>query len=175
MKKKPEKQKDMEALREQLKKASNVFLTGFEKLTVDQDFELRKTIRGAGATYKVIKNRIGEKAAEGITVGDLLKDLKGMCSIAYTSGDPVALAKALTIYAKANPTFTFRAGMVEGRVVDVTGIQALASLPPKDELYAKLLFLIQASSQRLVTAIGGVGRNLAVVVDQGVKENKFSS
>jgi len=175
MKKKPEKQKDMEALREQLKKASNVFLTGFEKLTVDQDFELRKTIRGAGATYKVIKNRIGEKAAEGIPAGDLLKDLKGMCSIAYTSGDPVALAKALTIYAKANPTFTFRAGMVEGRVVDVTGIQALASLPPKDELYAKLLFLIQASSQRLVTAIGGVGRNLAVVVDQGVKENKFSS
>jgi large subunit ribosomal protein L10 len=175
MKKKPEKQKDMEALREQLAKASNVFLTGFEKLTVDQDFQLRKTIRGVGANYKVIKNRIGEKAAEGIPAGDLLKDLKGMCSIAYTSGDPVALAKALTTYAKANPTFTFKAGMVEGRVVDVTGIQALANLPPKDEIYAKLLFLIQASSQRLVTAIGGVGRNLAVVVDQGVKENKFSS
>jgi large subunit ribosomal protein L10 len=175
MKKKPEKQKDMEALREQLKKASNVFLTGFEKLTVDQDFELRKTIRGAGANYKVIKNRIGEKAAEGIPAGDLLKDLKGMCSIAYTSGDPVALAKALTTYAKANPSFTFKAGMVEGRVVDVTGIQALASLPPKEEIYAKLLYLIQAPAQRLVTAIGGVGRNLAVVVDQGVKENKFSS
>jgi len=82
----------MEALREQLAKAQNVFLTGFEKLTVSQDFELRKTIRGAGANYKVIKNRIGEKAAEGIPAGDLLKDLKGMCSVAYTSGDPVALA-----------------------------------------------------------------------------------
>jgi large subunit ribosomal protein L10 len=175
MKKKPEKQKDMEALREKLAKASNVFLTGFEKLTVDQDFELRKTIRGAGASYKVIKNRIGEKAAEGIPAGDLLKDLKGMCSIAYTSGDPVALAKALTAYAKANPSFTFKAGMVEGRVVDVTGIQALASLPPKEEIYAKLLYLIQAPAQGLVTAIGGVGRNLAVVIDQGVKENKFSS
>ena len=175
MKKKPEKQKDMEALRDQLAKAKNVFLTGFEKLTVGQDFELRKTIRGAGANYKVIKNRIGEKAAEGIAAGDLLKDLKGMCSIAYTSGDPVALAKALTTYAKANPTFTFKAGMVEGRVVDVTGIQALASLPPKEEIYAKLLYLIQAPAQRLVSAMGGVGRNLAVVVDQGVKENKFSS
>jgi len=175
MKKKPEKQKDMEALRDQLAKAQNVFLTGFEKLKVGQDFELRKTIRGAGAKYKVIKNRIGEKAAEGIPAGDLLKDLKGMCSIAYTSGDPVALAKALTTYAKANPSFTFKAGMVEGRVVDLAGIQALASLPPKEEIYAKLLYLIQAPAQRLVSAMGGVGRNLAVVVDQGVKENKFSS
>jgi large subunit ribosomal protein L10 len=175
MKKKPEKQKDMEALREQLAKAQNVFLTGFEKLTVSQDFELRKTIRGAGANYKVIKNRIGEKAAEGIPAADLLKDLKGMCSVAYTSGDPVALAKALTTYAKANPSFTFKAGMVEGRVVDIAGIQALASLPPKEEIYAKLLYLIQAPAQRLVSAMGGVGRNLAVVIDQGVKENKFSS
>jgi large subunit ribosomal protein L10 len=175
MKKKPEKQQDMEALRDQLAKAQNVFLIGFEKLTVGQDFELRKTIRGAGANYKVIKNRIGEKAAEGIPAGELLKDLKGMCSVAYTSGDPVALAKALTTYAKANPTFTFKAGMVEGRVVDITGIQALASLPPKEEIYAKLLYLIQAPAQRLVSAMGGVGRNLAVVIDQGVKENKFSS
>jgi large subunit ribosomal protein L10 len=175
MKKKPEKKKDMEALRDQLAKAQNVFLTGFEKLTVSQDFELRKTIRGAGAHYKVIKNRIGEKAGEGIPAGNLLKDLKGMCSLAYTSGDPVALAKALTAYAKANPSFTFKAGMVEGRVVDLAGIQALATLPPKEEIYAKLLYLIQAPAQRLVSAMGGVGRNLAVVVDQGVKENKFSS
>jgi large subunit ribosomal protein L10 len=175
MKKKPEKQKDMEALRKELAKASNVFLTGFEKLTVAQDFELRKTVRGAGANYKVIKNRLGEKAAEGTPAGNLLKELKGMCSIAYTSGDPVALAKALTVYAKANPSFTFKAGMVEGRVVDITGIQALASLPPKEEIYAKLLYLIQEPAQRLVSAMGGVGRNLAVVIDQGVKENKFSS
>jgi large subunit ribosomal protein L10 len=174
MKKKPEKQKDLEALRAELLKAKNIFLTGYEKLTVQQDFELRKTIRGAGAGYKVVKNRIAERAAEGTPSGDLLKELKGMCSIAYTSGDPVALAKALTVYAKANPTFTFRAGMVEGHVVDVAGIQALASLPPKEEIYAKLLFLIQAPAQRMVTVVNGVGRNLAVVVDQGVKENKFS-
>src|SRR5271170_5578929 len=167
MKKKPEKQKDMEALRDQLAKAQNVFLTGFEKLTVSQEFELRKTVRGAGANYKVIKNRIGEKAGEGIPAGDLLKELKGMCSIAYTSGDPVALAKALTAYAKAVPAFTFRAGMVEGRVVDVTGINALATLPPKEEIFSKLLYVINAPAQKLVTAMNGVGRNLAVVLDQG--------
>jgi large subunit ribosomal protein L10 len=175
MKKKPEKQKDMDALRQELEKASNVFLTGYEKLTVEQDFALRKTVRGAGANYKVIKNRIAEKAAEGTKAGDLLKDLKGMCSLAYTSGDPVALAKALTTYAKENPSFTFRAGLVEGRVVDVTGITALATLPSKEEIFAKLLYLINAPAQRLVTAMNGVGRNLAVVVDQGVKENKFSA
>jgi large subunit ribosomal protein L10 len=173
MKKKPEKQKDMEALRKELEKSGNVFLTGYEKLTVGQDFELRKAIRGAGANYKVIKNRIAEKAAEGTPAADLLKDLKGMCSLAYTSGDPVALAKALTAYAKINPSFTFRAGMVQGRVVDVGAINDLATLPSKEEIYAKLLWLINAPAQRLVTAINGVGRNLAVVVDQGVKENKF--
>jgi large subunit ribosomal protein L10 len=173
MKKKPEKQKDMEALQSELAKASNVFLTSYEKLKVGQDFELRKTVRGVGGNYKVIKNKIAERAAAGTPSSELLKDLKGMCSVAYTSGDPVALAKALTTYAKANPTFSFKAGMVEGRVIDLKGITELAGLPSKNEIYAKLLFLINAPAQRLVTAINGVGRNLAVVVDQGVKENKF--
>jgi len=85
----------------------------------------------------------------------------------------VALAKALTAYAKANPSFTFKAGVVEGRVIDVKAINDLASMPPREEILAKLLYLINAPAQRLVTAIGAVGRNLAVVVDQGVKENKF--
>jgi large subunit ribosomal protein L10 len=173
MKKKPEKQKDMEALQSELAKASNVFLTSYEKLTVGQDFELRKTVKGVGGNYKVVKNKIAERAAAGTPSADLLKDMKGMCSLAYTSGDPVALAKALTVYAKANPSFSFKAGMVEGRVIDLKGITELAGLPSKNELYAKLLFLINAPAQRLVTAINGVGRNLAVVVDQGVKENKF--
>ena len=173
MKKKSEKQKDLERLKEELAKSKNVFLTGYEKLTVGQDFELRKAVRGVGGNYQVIKNRIAERASAGTPAGDLLKELKGMCSIAYTSGDPVALAKALTVYAKAHPAFTFKAGMVEGRVVDVTGINQLATLPSKDELFAKLLWVINAPAQQLVTAMNGVGRNLAVVVDQGVKENKF--
>jgi large subunit ribosomal protein L10 len=98
-----------------------------------------------------------------------------MTSLAYTSGDPVALAKALTAYAKANPTFTFKAGVVEGRVIEVKAISDLASMPAKEEIFAKLLFLINAPAQRLATAINAVGRNLAVVVNQGVKENKFKA
>jgi large subunit ribosomal protein L10 len=95
--------------------------------------------------------------------------------VAYTNGDPVALCKALTAYAKTHSTFVFKAGMVEGRVINLADIQDLANMPPKEQIYAKLLYLINAPAQRLVTALGGVGRNVAVVVDQGVKENKFSS
>jgi len=153
----------------------NIFVNGFEKLTVEQDFQLRKVVRDAGGRYKVVKNTLAEKAAAGTPAEPILKGLAGMCSIAYTSADPVALAKALTRYAKDNPTLTFKAGLVEGRVIDVGSIEALASMPAKEEIYARLLFLVNAPAQRLVTAINGVARNLAVVVDQGVKENKFSA
>ena len=121
-------------------------------MTVAQDFELRKTVRGAGGSYKVVKNNIAEKAAEGLPSEELLEDLKGMSSHRLHLGDPVALAKALTAYAKTNPAFTFKAGMVEGRVVDVRSIQELASCRRRKRFYAKLLWLINAPAQRLVTA-----------------------
>jgi large subunit ribosomal protein L10 len=175
MKKKEDKKKDLEALRQDLEKTRNLFVTGYEKLKVSQDFELRKVVRGAGAKYRVVKNNLAALASEGTASEAVLKDLRGMTSVAYTSNDPVALAKALTAYAKINPTFTFKAGLVEGRVIDVKAINELALMPPKEEIYAKLLYLINAPAQRLVTALGAVGRNLAVVVDQGVKENKFKA
>jgi len=173
MKKKADKIKDVEALRKELAGAHNVFVAGFEKLKVAQDFELRKTVRAAGGRYRVIKNNLAEKAAEDTAAGPLMKGLAGMTSIAYTRGDPVALAKALTTYAKTNPSFTFKAGMVEGRAIDVRSIQELASMPSREQLLAKVLFLIQAPAQRLAVAINALGRNLAVVIDQAVKENKF--
>jgi large subunit ribosomal protein L10 len=174
MKKKSDKEKDLEALKKDFEAAQNIFVTGFEKLTVQQDFELRKTIRGAGGNYKVVKNNLAEKASEGTPAEDIMSKLVGMTSMAYTSKDPVSLAKALTVYAKANPTFTFKAGLVEGRAIDVKSIQDLANLPSREEILAKVLFLIQASAQRVVTSLAGVGRNLAVVVDQAAKQNKFS-
>jgi large subunit ribosomal protein L10 len=175
MKKKDEKKKDLEALRAGLEKTKNVFITGFEKMKVAQDYELRKTVRGAGGHYEVVKNNIAAKASEGTPSEKAMQDLRGMTSIAYTFDDPVALAKALTAYAKTNAQFTFKAGVVEGRVVDVKSIQDLAAMPPKEQIFAKLLYLINAPAQRLVSAMNGVGRNLAVVVDQGVKENKFQA
>jgi large subunit ribosomal protein L10 len=173
MKKKADKRKDVEALRKELENAQSLFVAGFEKLKVSQDYELRKVIRGVGGSYKVVKNTLVDKATEGTPANQVLNSLKGMSSVAYTAGDPVALAKALTNYAKTNPTFTFKAGLVEGRAIDVKSIGELASLPSKEEIFAKLLYVINAPAQGLVTAINGVARNLAVVVDQGVKENKF--
>lgn len=175
MKDKDEKQKDLEDLKKALEENKNIFVTGYEKLTVSQDNQLRKTVRDAGAKYRVVKNNLAAKASEGTPASDLLGQLKGMTSLAFTSGDPVALAKALTKYAKDNAAFTFKAGMVEGRVIDVKSITDLASMPPKEEIFAKLLFLINATATRLVTSVSGVGRNLAVVLDQAAKENKFTS
>ena len=175
MKKKEDKKKDVEALRKELETLKNLFVTGYEKLRVDQDFELRKTVRASGGKYRVVKNNLAEKASEGTPAEPILKGLKGMTSMAFTTADPVALAKALTAYAKANPTFTFKAGLVEGRVIEVKDISQLAAMPSKEEIFAKLLYVINAPAQQLVTAMNAVGRNLAVVVDQGCKENKFKS
>lgn len=175
MKDRKRKQQDLDALHKQLTEAKNVFVTGFDKLTVAQDFELRKAVRGAGGVYEVVKNTIAEKASVGTPAEEALKGLKGTSALAYTTGDPVALAKALTKYAKERPALTFKAGVVEGRVVDLKSIQDLAAMPPKEEIYAKLLWLINAPAQRLVTVLGGVGRNVAVVIDQGVQNEKFSS
>ena len=174
MKKKEDKQKDIEALRQDLEQSRNLFVTGYEKLKVGQDFELRKAVRGAGGKYRVVKNNLAEIASSGTPSEQVLKGLRGMTSLAYTTNDPVALAKALTAYAKANPSFTFKAGVVEGRAIDVGAINDLANLPSKEQIFSKLLYLINAPAQRLATAINAVGRNLAVVIDQGVKENKFS-
>jgi large subunit ribosomal protein L10 len=173
MKDKEQKKRDLEELKKALEQNQNIFVTSYEKLRVSQDFALRKTIRDAGGNYRVVKNNLASKAAEGTPAKDLLGDLKGMTSLAFTSNDPVALAKALTKYAKDNAAFTFKAGMVEGRVVDVKAISDLAAMPSKEEIYAKLLYLVNAAATYLVTAMNATGRNLAVVLDQAGKENKF--
>src|SRR5690349_11231664 len=163
----------VDQLSKDLQRVSTVIVTTYTKLTVAQDYELRKALRSSGAKYAVVKNTLVERAAKGTKVEGALKDLAGVTSIAYTEGDPVALAKALSKYAKDNPEFTFKAGVVEGRVISVKEINALATMPSKEEIYSKLLFLINAPAQRLVTVMNAVGRNLAVVVNQGVEKKKF--
>src|SRR6202163_3615895 len=170
---KAKKFEQVEELGKELKSVSSVIVATYSKLTVAQDYELRKSLRSSGAKYRVVKNTLAERAAKGTKVEEALKNLSGVTSIAYTEGDPVALAKALAKYAKEDPEFSFKAGVVEGRVITVKEIESLATMPSKDELYSKLLFLLNAPSQRLVTAMNAVGRNLAVVVSQGVEQKKF--
>lgn len=170
---KDEKRKKVESLHEELDQARTVILSGFEGLTVAADTQLRRKIGETGGHYQVAKNSFIERAAEGTRAAPLAQKLRGTTSLAYTSADPVALAKVLTSYAKENPALVFKAGMVEGRVVSMAEITALASLPSRDELLAKALFLINAPAQRLASVLAGVGRQLAVVLQQAVKENKF--
>lgn len=173
-KKRSQKQNDVDALHTELLQVSSVVLSSFEGLTVQQDTELRRAIQAAGGRYRVVKNTLAERAAQETPAAPLLADLKGVNSIAYTSGDAVALAKALTKYAKDNEAFSFRAGLVEGRVISVEELQALAALPTRDELFAKLLGLLQAPAQRLVSVLSAPARQLAVVLGQAEKEKKFS-
>ena len=169
-----DKKKEIDSLKETLARSKGLIVSGFNGMTVGQDYELRKQVRQAGGKYRVVKNTLAEIAAEGTSAENALKGLQGSTAISFTEGDPVALAKALTTYAKNNPAFTFKAGVVEGRVVAINEISQLATLPSKDDLISKLLFLLNAPAQRLVTVMGAVSRNLAVVVDQAVKQNKFS-
>ena len=163
----------VEKLGGELKNASSMIVATYSKLTVTQDFELRKALRPTGAKYRVVKNTLAERAGKGTALEGALKNLEGVTSIAYTEGDPVALAKARAKYVKDNPEFSFKAGVVEGRVITVKEIESLATMPSKDELYSKLLFLLSAPAQRLVTTMNAVGRDLAVVIGQGVEQKKF--
>ena len=173
MKKRSEKQADLDRLKVELAKVSTVILTTFQGITVEDDTKLRRAVQAAGGKYQVVKNTLAERAAKGTKIEEALKDLAGVTSIAYTEGDPVALAKALSKYAKDNPEFTFKSGVVEGRVVSIKEIQALATMPSKEEIYSKLLFLMSAPAQRLVTVMNAVGRDIAVVINQGVEKGKF--
>ena len=163
----------VEALAAELQGSTTAIVGTFAKLTVAQDFELRQKVREAGGRYRVVKNKLASRASQGTGIAGALQGLKGVSSVAYTSGDPVALAKALSAWVKENAEFTFKLGIVDGKVINVQEVQALATMPGKEEIFAKLLFLINAPAQRLATVMAATGRDLAVVVNQAVEQNKF--
>jgi large subunit ribosomal protein L10 len=174
MKQRSEKQKDLDHLKVELARVSTVILTTFKGITVEEDTKLRRAVQAAGGRYKVVKNTLAERAGAGTSAEALLKGLSGTNSIAYTETDPVALAKALTKVAKDVPSFKFKAGLVEGRVLSIAQIQQLANLPSRDELLSKIMFLLQSPAQRIATALAALPRNLAITVNEAVKANKFS-
>ena len=170
---KERKAEQIKRLKADLERASSLIVGTFSKLTVAKDYELRKTVRNAGGRYKVVKNTLARLASEGTHLGEALKALEGETSIAFTAGDPVALAKALAKYVEENPEYSFKGGVLEGRLISTKEVKALATMPSKEEIYSKLLFLINAPAQRLVTVMNAVGRDLAVVVNQAVEKKKF--
>jgi large subunit ribosomal protein L10 len=142
------KQEQVERLAAELKGSTSAIIGTFAKLTVAQDFQLRKVVRGAGGRYRVLKNKLAERAGKGTEIEAALKGLKGVSSVAYTSGDPVVLAKALSDWVTDNSEFTFKLGIVDGKVISMDEVKALAKMPGKSELFSKLLFLINSPAQR---------------------------
>jgi large subunit ribosomal protein L10 len=173
MKPKGKKKEELDELKKDLGEAKNLFVAQFKGMTVAQDTDLRQKIRGTNSKYRVVKNTLAKKAAEGTAAEGVSKSFDGSTAIAYNNADPVALAKALTAYAKTNPVFVFKAGLVEGRVVNIADIASIAAMPSKEEIIAKLLFLINSPAQRMAIALNGVARNLAVVIGQAIEQNKF--
>jgi large subunit ribosomal protein L10 len=162
-------------LAHELEGSTSAIVGTFAKLTVAQDFELRKVVRGAGGRYRVLKNKLAARASKGTKVEQALQGLKGVSSVAYTSGDPVILAKALSTWMQENAEFTFKLGIVDGHVITVEEVKRLATMPSKETIFAKLLFLINAPAQRLVTVLNATGRDIAVVVNQAVEQGKFAA
>ena len=163
-------------LASELEGSTTAIIGTFSKLTVAKDFELRKVIREAGGKYRVVKNKLAAISGSGTQVEAALKGLKGVNSVAFTAGDPVALAKVFAKWAGDNAAeFQFKLGIVDGKLLDVNEVKALATMPGKEELFSKLLFLINAPAQRLATVLNATGRDLAVVLGQGVEKEKFAS
>jgi len=167
MKTKAQKQKDLEELTQRFRDAKAAMVVGFQKMTVAKDQELRNQLREAGVSYEVVKNTLARRASEGTALEGATEHFKGVTAVALSTGDPVGLSKAISKFAKANPDiFTFKAGIVEGKVVALKEVEAIASLPSKEELISKVMFLINCQAQRLVTVISAVPRNLAIVIKQ---------
>jgi large subunit ribosomal protein L10 len=167
MKTRERKREDLTALTEQLNNSKSAMVVSFNKLTVNKDQEFRHHLREAGAEYQVVKNTIARLAVKGTPYEGASEFFKGVTAIAWTENDPVVLSKAVSKFVKDNgDVFSFKAGVVEGRVVDLKQVEAIASLPSKEVLISKLLFVINAQAQRIVTVINAVPRNLAVVIKQ---------
>src|SRR5687767_3091109 len=167
MKTRETKQKDLVALTESLQNAKSAMVVSFSKLTVNKDIEFRNGLREAGANYQVVKNTLARIAVKDTQFEQAAEHFKGVTAIAWTENDPVILSKAISKFMKDNADiYTFKTGVVDGRLLDLKQVQSIASLPSKEELISKLLWVLNAQAQRIVTVINAVPRDLAVVIKQ---------
>ncbi|MBA2380292.1 MAG: 50S ribosomal protein L10 [Blastocatellia bacterium] len=167
MKSRETKQRDLNALTESLQTAKSAMVVSFKGVSVAKDQEFRNSLREAGAKYQVVKNTLARIAVKGTDYEQATEYLKGVTAIAWTENDPVVLSKAVSKFMKDNAdTYTFKTGVVDGKLVDLSQVTNIASLPSKEELISKLLFVLNAQAQRIVTVINAVPRDLAVVIKQ---------
>jgi large subunit ribosomal protein L10 len=166
VKTKLQKEKEIEVLHKEFEEAPNALLVGFQGIKVADDERLRRELRQANLSYRVVKNTLAIRAAKGTAMEQVSSNFEGATAVALSKNDPVTMAKLLTKWAKASPVFSFKAAVVEGRAIDVKDIESLSNLPSKEELISKIMFVLNSGAQRLASATAGVARNLTVVVDQ---------
>lgn len=167
MKSREKKREDLQVLTEQFKNSTSAMVLSFDKLTVAQDQEFRNELRQTGAKYRVVKNTLARLAVEGTPFEDAKEHFKGVTSVATIDGEPMDLSKIISKYVKESKgIFEFKAGVVDGRVIDFTELEKIATLPSKEELISQLLYLLNAPAQRLATVLSAIPRDLAIVIKQ---------
>lgn len=167
MKSKQQKQADLEVLTERFSSATSALVLSFSGLTVEKDQQFRNELRETGATYGVVKNTLARMAVKGTQFEETSESFKGVSSVIWSDGEPVDLSKIVKKYIKEEKdVFSFKTGMVDGKVIDFADVEKIASLPSKEELIGKLLYLLNAPAQRLATALNAIPRDLAVSLQQ---------
>ena len=154
-----------------LASAQHAYVIGFKGITVNQATELRSRIRKSGGHYVVVKNTLARRAVAGKALEQVKEHFTGPTAIVFGADDPVALAKVLTEFAKDTPALEFKGGLVEGRPIEASQVKEIAALPGRQELLAKLLFLLQSPITRFVRVLAASGpQRLAIVLDQVAKK-----